>query len=179
VSHPKIGRFFSPLQALISVGIGVAGLGCAGLVVYRYYDGGRIPIMFVLIAAALLLAAPVHFATQAFPKGCKSCKRAFASKSVAFPSGWQEVIRRFLVTPDQATWQQLCQAPAHGQSERLLLEIEHCAQCHSIGEASLSVEEMRNSSWSTRDSFEETVIEGQMVGWLTQLAEVRERVSPA
>ena len=179
MSHPKIGRFFSPLQALISLGIGVAGLGCGGLVAYRYYEGGRIPILFVLIAAGLLLLAPVYFVLQAFPKGCKTCKRAFASKSAAFPSGWQEIIRRFLATPDQATWQQLCQAPAHGQSERLLLEIEHCAQCQSIGEASLSVEEMRNSSWSTRDSYEERVIEGQMVGWLTQLADARERVSPA
>ena len=179
MAHPAIGRFFAPLHALIALGIGVGGLVCGGITWYRFVDDQRISITFILLSAGLLLLSPIYFVAQAFPQGCKACKRAFAEKAAVFPTGWREVVQRFLAQPDQATWHQLCRAPLHDMSSRTKLSIEHCATCGRIGQARLVIEEQRDNDWSTRDFCEQRVVEAPLLTWLLQVADARSGTSPA
>lgn len=173
MSHRGIGRFFSFRQALIALGIGCAGLACGAIVAYQFFEAHRLYIWLALVTLGLLVVAPIYFVAEAFPKGCKACKRAFASKSATFPAGWREAVQRFLVAPDQASWQALCYAPAHGQSERAHLKVEHCDGCGRIGQAKLVIEEAKDGDWSTRDYCEERVVESPLLTWLMQMADVR------
>ncbi len=173
MAHPGIGRFFSFRQTLTALGIAGVGLVVGAIFAYEYLVDHRIYIWLGLVTLGLLVLAPIYFVAEAFPKGCKACKRAFAKKTVSFPAGWREVIQRYLAAPDQATWQQLCYAPVHGQSERALLIIEHCDGCGKIGQAKLVIEEARDGDWSTRDHCEERIMESPMLTWLTQMADTR------
>ncbi len=173
MSHPAIGRFFSPLQALIAFGVGVAGVACGAIFAYRYYDAGRISILFGLATIVLLLGSPVYFVAAAFPKGCKACKRPFAQKYVDFPAGWQETVERFLATPDQDTFQKLCRAPASSPYERALLTLDHCAVCRGIGEAHVTLERAEDGQWAAKDVGDSRVVDAPMVQWLSQIADTR------
>ena len=178
VAHPGIGRFFAPIHALIALGIGAGGLVCAALAWQSFVDDHRISITFIVLTAGLLLVSPVYFVVQAFPQGCKTCKRAFADRAAVFPAGWREVVQRFLAHPDQGTWQQLCRAPMHDMSTRAKLSIEHCATCGKIGQALLVIEEQRDSDWSTRDFCERRVVEAPLLNWLLQIADARGGTTP-
>ncbi len=173
MSHPAIGRFFSPRQALIAVGIGLAGVACGALVVYRYYDAHRISIVFVLLTLLLLLVSPIYFVGCAFPKGCKACRHPFTEKWLVFPAGWKEVIERFLAVPDQDTFQKLCQAPSSGPYERALLTLDHCATCRRIGEVHVTVERAVDGQWTAKEVGDSRVVDAPMVQWLSQIAESR------
>jgi hypothetical protein len=166
------------MQALVAAGIGCVGLAFAAYAWYRYVDANTISIAAVVLALLLVVLSPVYFVVQAFPKGCKACKRAFASKSVAFPAGWRDVIQRYLAASDPATWQQLCHAPMHALNERALLTIQHCAVCGRIGQAHLALEEEESGGWKTSELCEERVVESPVLTSLIQLADVRNGALP-
>jgi hypothetical protein len=175
VSHPAIGRFFSIRQTLISIGVFLGGAGILGLVYYTYLTGGRIPILLPLLGGALILGSPVLFIGTAFPKGCKTCRKVFESSNIYFPTGWDQGVKHFLTTGDQPTWQQLCSAPAHDQTQRVAVEIEHCTKCCQIGRVRLTVEE-KKEHWLNKSSEDWIVLQAAMLGWLLQIGEARAKI---
>ncbi len=178
MKHPLIGRFFSPLQALIALGIGLAGCVGLGLIAWAYYSGQKIYLLLVLISVGLVLVSPVYFFASAFPKGCKACNRAFAEKKIYYPMGWQDAIRHFLRQPEQGLWQQLVSAPQHGPIERVCATLDYCASCARIGELEVAIEDQKEA-WEQRSSEDKVVVEAPVLGWLVQIAEARELQGPS
>ncbi len=172
MTHPMIGKFFSPRQALIALGIGLAGCLGFGLLAWAYYTGHKIYLMLVLISAGLILVSPVYFFAAAFPKGCRACNRAFEKKKFTYPMGWQDALRHFLHQPEQGLWQQLVSAPQHGPIERVCAELEHCASCGRIGQLEISIEDQKQD-WELRSSEDKVVVEAPLLGWLLQIADAR------
>jgi hypothetical protein len=147
MSSTRIGRFFSPKAALISLGVVLAGAAFGAYCVYLVAAEGRISIRGLLFAGLLIVGGFGSLAA-AFPRGCNTCRKALVETAGAFPIELHAHVEHALSAGDARAVHDIVRMPLPAPGQRTLLSAELCPRCGRVGVATARAERWNGEAWS-------------------------------
>lgn len=138
-----IKRFFSPVVALVALGVLALGGVITAACVNSIVNEQRINVKACLLGGALVLAGIAVFFLGAFKKGCSSCRKTFTLAYAPFPPSTYERLEGIVNSDDPAAIRSLANAEQTRGNHRASIEVSHCPNCRAVGE--LRVIEMANN----------------------------------
>jgi hypothetical protein len=146
-SSNRIGRFFSPKQALISLGVVLAGAAVGVYCAYLIAEERRLSIRGFVFAGGLLLLGFGSLAA-AFPRGCNACHKTLVEVAGAFPIELHAHVEHALFAGDARVVYDVVRMPPPGAGQRTVLSAELCPACGRVGVATARLERWNGQEWN-------------------------------